>query len=306
VTPAPGSADAELRRDPLSGRLVVIAPGRSKRPGAFRRPSLDVTAEELEACPFCAGHEERTPPETLRLPPGAADWQVRVVPNLYPAFAGQEVVIHTPRHCHFLSELTDGEIAVIAEAWQLRAASREGYLHAFVNERSEAGASLPHSHSQLVWFDAPPPEVTRELETAACPICEPPDGEALAIAERSGVILRAAWAGRMPYELVVAPAEHDGDPWTSDLLAPALQLAAEGLRRLHALEGPCPMNLWLHASGHWHIEIVPRLTVLAGVELGAGYYVNPLPPETAAGALRSLSEPDMAGVSLSEPDMAGV
>jgi UDPglucose--hexose-1-phosphate uridylyltransferase len=90
----------------------------------------------------------------------------------------------------------------------------------------------------------------------------------------------------MPYELLVAPVAHESDPWQSDRLATALQLAAEGLRRLHDLEGPCPMNLWLHASEHWHLEIVPRLTILGGIELGAGYFVNPLPPETAAEELR--------------------
>jgi UDPglucose--hexose-1-phosphate uridylyltransferase len=286
MTDGPGPADTKLRRDPLSGRLVVVAPGRSKRPGAFRRTPLEVTAEEIESCPFCAGHEERTPPESLRLPGGENCWQVRVVPNLYPAFAGQEVVIHTPRHCHFLAELADEEIAVVAEAWQARAAARDGYLHAFVNERSEAGASLPHTHSQLVWFHEAPPEVERELRSGSCPVCDPPGSEALTIAERDGVLLRAAWAGRMPYELLVAPVAHESDPWQSDRLATALQLAAEGLHRLHELEGPCPMNLWLHASGHWHIEIVPRLTILGGIELGAGYFVNPLPPETAAEALR--------------------
>ena len=139
MTPEVVVAETELRRDPLSGRLVVVAPGRSKRPGAFRRSPVEVTPEELESCPFCAGREERTPPETLRLPAGAEQWQVRVVPNLYPAFEGQEVVIHTPRHCQFVAELTDDEIAVVADAWQARAAAREGYLHAFVNERSEAG-----------------------------------------------------------------------------------------------------------------------------------------------------------------------
>src|SRR5207244_3714418 len=107
MTPEAVAAEPELRRDPLSGRLVVVAPGRSKRPGAFRRSPLEVTPEELETCPFCQGREERTPPETLRLPSGSEHWQVRVVPNLYPAFAGQEVVIHTPRHCHFLAELDD-------------------------------------------------------------------------------------------------------------------------------------------------------------------------------------------------------
>ncbi|HST25546.1 MAG TPA: hypothetical protein VLJ76_06115 [Gaiellaceae bacterium] len=281
-------AEAELRRDPLSGRLVVVAPGRSRRPGAFHRDPLVVTPEELESCPFCAGREERTPPETLRLPAGSnGNWQVRVVPNLYPAFEGQEVVIHTPRHCHFLSELTDDEVDFVAEAWQARAKARGGYLHAFVNERSEAGASLPHTHSQLVWFPGPPPEVERELRPGWCRVCDAPGGNELVIAERDGVCLRAAWAGRVPYELLVAPIEHEGSPWQSDLLAPALRLAAEGLRRLHGVEGPCPMNLWLHESGHWHIEVVPRLTVLAGIELGAGYFVNPLAPETAAEALRS-------------------
>ncbi len=287
MTDGGGPADTELRRDPLSGRLVVVAPDRSKRPGAFRRPPPEVTAEELETCPFCAGREERTPPESLRLPAGQNGWQVRVVPNLYPAFAGQEVVIHTPRHCHFLADLTGEEIAVVAEAWQARATARNGYLHAFVNERPEAGASLPHTHSQLVWFDEPPPEVSRELRHGSCPVCDPPDADQLVIAERDGVVLRAAWAGRMPYELFVAPVEHEPDPWQSNRLAVALRLAAEGLRRLHALEGPCAMNLWLHESGHWHIEIVPRLTILGGVELGAGYFVNPLPPETAAEALRA-------------------
>ena len=286
MTPEAVVAETELRRDPLSGRLVVVAPGRSKRPGAFRRSPVEVTPEELESCPFCVGREERTPPETLRLPAGAEQWQVRVVPNLYPAFEGQEVVIHTPRHCQFVAELTDDEIAVVAEAWQARAAARDGYLHAFVNERSEAGASLPHTHSQLVWFEQPPPEVERELRPGYCRVCDPPGGNQLVIAERDGVVLRTAWAGRTPYELVVMPREHEGDPWESDRLAAALQLAAEGLRRLHVLEGPCPMNLWLHVSGHWHIEVVPRLTVLAGIELGAGYFVNPLPPETAAEALR--------------------
>jgi UDPglucose--hexose-1-phosphate uridylyltransferase len=283
---AGAGAEVEFRRDPISDRRVIVAPGRAQRPGAFRHTPLEVTPEELADCPFCAGHEDRTPPETLRLPAGGDTWQVRVVPNLYPAVAGQEVVIHTPRHCHFLAELTDDEIALVAEAWQARAQARDGYLHAFVNERAEAGASIPHTHSQLVWFFRQPPEVEHERAGNSCPLCRLPGSDELVIAERDGVVLRAAWAGRMPYELLVAPIAHAPDPWHDTRLATALQLAAEGLRRLHLLEGPCPMNLWLHASGHWHIEVLPRLTVLGGIELGAGYYVNPLTPEAAAEALR--------------------
>src|SRR5205085_3415347 len=149
----------ELRRDPLSGRLVVFAPARGRRPGAARGTIPPPTPEELEECPFCAGHEERTPPETLRLPE-ADEWTVRVVPNLYRALERQEVVIHTPRHVRSLAELEEHEIDLVAEAWRRR---REdvpgGYVHAFVNEGRDAGASLPHSHSQLAWLAEPPPAV---------------------------------------------------------------------------------------------------------------------------------------------------
>ena len=76
------------------------------------------------------------------------------------------------------------------------------------------------------------------------------------------------------------------EPWATERLAPALALVADGLRRLHAVEGPRPANAWLHTGSHWHIEVVPRLTVLAGLELGAGIYVNTLRPEDAARTLR--------------------
>ena len=240
---------------------------------------------ELELCPFDAGSEERTPPEVLRL---GEPWQVRVVPNLYPAVDRQEVVVHAPRHARSLAELGDEELAVVAEAWQQRAADRgTAYVHALVNEGADAGSSLPHTHSQLVWLAEVPPVVAVERAACAgdCPLCRRPD-EGLVIAERDGVTLSAAWAGRLPYELLVAPAEHEADPWTSPRLGAALALAADGLRRLGKVEGgPRPANLWLHDSGHWHLEVLPRLTVMAGLELGAGVYVNTLAPEEAAARL---------------------
>src|SRR5207302_10201928 len=112
---------SELRRDPLSGRLVAIAPGRATRPGAPERVVPPANEAELAACPFCAGREERTPPEVLRL---GDPWQVRVVPNMFPAFERQEVVVHSPWHARSVAELDDGELALLAEAWQLRAAER--------------------------------------------------------------------------------------------------------------------------------------------------------------------------------------
>jgi UDPglucose--hexose-1-phosphate uridylyltransferase len=212
---------------------------------------------------------------------------VRVVPNLYPAVERQEVVVHVPRHARSLAELDDGALALVAEAWQQRARDRgSAYVHALVNEGADAGSSLPHTHSQLVWLAERPPVVTEETESCRrdCPLCHRPNDE-LVIAERGGVVLSAAWAGRLPYELLVAPVEHEPDPWTSRQLATSLALAADGLRRLHAIEGPQPANLWLHDTGHWHLEVLPRLTVMAGLELGAGVYVNTLAPEETAARL---------------------
>jgi UDPglucose--hexose-1-phosphate uridylyltransferase len=254
----------------------------------------------LLSCPFCEGREDRTPPETFAIRPsgGAADtpgWTVRVVPNLYPVFERHEVVVSTPRHVRSFAELTDDEVAGVATAWRERArAAREAgfpYMHALLNEGREAGASLPHSHTQLAWLREPPPAVVAEDGGADCAVCrhveaELASGERL-IVDRDGLVVIAAYGGRLPYELLIAPREHaDESAYESGSLEPALSLLAEALRRLHSIEGPIPLNAWLHDGGHWHVEVLPRLTVFAGIELGAGIYVNSLAPEAAAAALR--------------------
>jgi UDPglucose--hexose-1-phosphate uridylyltransferase len=217
-----------------------------------------------------------TPPHTLVLPE-TGDWAVRVVPNLYPALERQEVAAHGPQHRRSLGELDDRLLEVVAQAWRRRReAEPADYLHALVNEGREAGASLPHTHSQLAWLPGPPPP-------------EPPRaGET--ILERDGLVAWSPRVARLPYESAIAPAAPEPDGFRSELLAPALQLLAELVRRLHALEGPAPLNAWLHnhPSG-WRIVLLPRLSVLAGLELGGGVYVNTLAPEEAAARLRDVS-----------------
>lgn len=155
-------------------------------------------------------------------------------------------------------------------------------MHALVNEGREAGGSLPHTHSQLVWLREVPPVPAAEENLQALL-----DGPG--VLEQDGLALVCANAGRLPYEMVVAPIEAEGDAFSSDLLGPALALAAEGMRRLRRLEPDAPLNLWLHDGDRWHLELLPRLTVPAGLELGAGIYVNTLAPEEAAERLRSAS-----------------
>jgi UDPglucose--hexose-1-phosphate uridylyltransferase len=305
---------------------VVIAPLRSRRPGV-PRPSADPEAcsdSDTANCPFCEGHEDRTPPETFALgpperPPDTPGWLVRVVPNKFPAFApeltgpprhvgllesrpprgNQEVVVSSPRHVSSLAELEPDEVGRVAAAWQARAgeAARQGfpYVQAIFNEGREAGASLSHSHSQLLWVEAEPPAVEAEhaLDRAGggCLVCrlleeELANGERV-VSREEGVVALATYAARQPYELLVAPDSCEEHPFESVFLAPALTLAARQLAHIHELEGAVPMNLWLHAGAHWHIELVPRITVPAGLELGAGLHVNPLAPETAAERLRA-------------------
>ena len=176
-------------------------------------------------------------------------------------------------------------MSLVAAAWQNRAAAArdEGfpYIHVAVNEGRAAGASLLHTHSQLVWLKSVPPAVAAE-RGSPCAVCELLSSNELRI--EAGTVVHPA--GRSPYELLIAPLEHDEGGLGSPELAPALAALARSIRRLHAVEGRVPLNVWLHAEGHWHLEVVPRLTVFAGVELGAGIYVNPLPPEEAAQALR--------------------
>jgi len=216
------------------------------------------------------------------------------VPNKFPAFEGHEVVVHAPTHVRSLVELQPAQITLIAEAWRRRAATarEEGFPHLFagVNEGYRAGASLHHSHSQLIRLRDEPPLQATEHNGGACRLCEylawERAGGTRVVVERDGLVLLCHYAGRAPYECLVAPLEHEADGFESALLADGLALAAEALQRLRTAEGPRPANLWLHARGHWHLELLPRLTTFAAIELGTGHYVNSLPPEVAAATLR--------------------
>ncbi|GIU94194.1 MAG: galactose-1-phosphate uridylyltransferase [Gaiellaceae bacterium] len=248
----------------------------------------------MRECPFCAGREDRTPPETLRL--GEDPWQVRVVPNLYPAFERHEIVIHCAEHVRTFAELSLAQTHLVGEAWRRReAAAREegyGYVHAFVNEGPSAGASLAHSHSQLVWLRDAPPAVRAEADET-CRLCELVSTErseaARLVAERDGLVAICPAAGRAPFEALVTPIAHRGDAF-GPALGSALDLLAALVGALRAVEGPVPWNAWLHAGAHWHLELVPRLSTFAGIELGAGIFVLTVAPEHGAAALRSALE----------------
>ena len=284
-----------MRRNPLTGERVLVVPGRAGRPGATGRT---VRTGDPATCPFCEGHERLTPPELAaygrrggeRDAPG---WTVRVVPNRFPAFDGQEVVIHGPGHAAALTDLAPGVLDRVVAAWGDRrnhhASSGAGYLLIAVNEGAAAGASLDHSHSQLVPFPEPPPVATLEMAAfaAGCPLCEQP---ANVIQATGGLVSFCPPWSRMPYEAWIAPSAHEARAPLDPPLADAL---ADMAGRYHRLLGAgVAWNAIVHdgplaggAPFHWHVELTPRLTVAAAVELGAGIWVNVVDPARAAAEL---------------------
>jgi UDPglucose--hexose-1-phosphate uridylyltransferase len=245
-----------------------------------------------------------TPPEVLALGRAGdgADgpgWTVRVVPNKYPAIPGQEVVVHGPAHVTAFAELPEGVVREALHAWELRRehhrAAGAAYLLAAINEGPAAGASLDHSHSQLVPFADVPPVPGAEMAAFRdpCALCGALVGEdARTIRHAGGLRTFAPGWSRFAYELWIAPDEHAAEPGDLPALAPAL---LDATRRLRAVLGPdLAWNAVLHSAPlrgggpyHWHVEIWPRLTVAASVELGAGIWVNIVDPEVAARELRT-------------------
>src|SRR4029077_9354883 len=183
----------ELRRDPVTGRWVIISTERLKRPHDFQFESATVRGREH--CPFCPGHEAMTPPEVLAYrhgsAPNTAGWDVRVVPNKYPALqvegtldregegmfdrlsgiGAHEVVIETPDHDRPMALLSEAEIERVLWAWRERMLELKGdvrlkYILVFKNHGAAAGATLEHPHSQLIALPLVPDFVREEIEGA--------------------------------------------------------------------------------------------------------------------------------------------
>ncbi len=186
------------------------------------------------------------------------------------------MVIHSPEHVRTFAELDDDQVALVAEAWELRrSAVPDGELLAFMNEGRLAGASLAHSHSQLVWFSERPPAIATEKPERIPELLE------FELMRRGEVVAAIHPVGAGPYESLIAAPGGNGE------LVDGLVLLRDLIRRLHEAEGQRPWNAWLHLGPPWHLHVVPRLTALAGLELGAGVYVNVMPPERAAERLRA-------------------
>jgi UDPglucose--hexose-1-phosphate uridylyltransferase len=281
----------ELRRDPVTGEIVVVAAGRSERP--FRTDEAAGAQAEGD-CPFCAGHEHLTPPEVARAGPGEPDtpgWEVRVVPNKYPIVTGDsgahEVVVLSPAHDRSLADLdaAHGHLvwSVLRDRCATHAARGLAYTAPFVNHGRAAGASIDHPHAQVVALDFVPPRVAAEGGR------RPDWMEANAIADGE-VRVWCPPAGGWPYEMAIVHPDATG-PFgvaTDQQIGALADALGDALRRLRSVVGDVPYNVVVHTSdGGWHVQVVPRLVVRAGFEIATGVVVNVVAPEDAAARLRS-------------------
>jgi len=330
---------SELRKDPVVGRWVIVSSERARRPSDFApRPVRPV----LTSCVFCAGHEDKTPPEIAAgrppgSPPNTPGWSYRVVPNKFPALriegelepsaeglydrmqgiGAHEVIIETPDHQASLATLPADSVADVLLAYRervldLKKDGRFQYVLVFKNHGEAAGASLEHPHSQLIATPIIPIMVVEELSGSAehyarherCVWCdvvrqERRDQRRL-ILDHDGWVAVAPFAPRFPFETWILPTAHRSAFEESDVdaLRGLAGVLGDFLRRMNGLLHDPPFNFMLHTAPlqmpaldhfHWHLEIIPTLTRVAGFEWGSGFFINPVSPEDAATALREIT-----------------
>ncbi len=336
---------SELRWDPIKLHWVIIATERGRRPRDFQ---VEDESTRMTACPFCYGNEDKTPPEIFAIRtsglPNTANWQVRVIPNKYPALrvegelnnrgygmydvmngiGAHEVIIETPDHNRTLADLSPGEITDVLTAYRaryldLRRDFRFRYMVLFKNHGTRAGATLHHSHSQLIAVPLLPPVASTQLKVARtyfsdkerCIFCDIIEFElregTRIVREFSNFVTMTPYASSSPFELRLYPKRHSHDfALMNDAQLAELAVAMKDmLMRVKLVLNDAPYNFILHTAPpmhrrpgkpshwnsleydyHWHIELVPRLTQVAGFEWGTGFYINPTSPEDAAQFLR--------------------
>lgn len=335
ITPEEGKKIPELRKDPILGRWVIIATDRAKRP-VQKSESL---ANSAGFCPFCAGNEQHTPGEIIAYrdrstAPNEPGWRVRVVPNKFPALqiegelqkrgdgiydkmhgiGAHEVIIECPDHQDTIANLSEDHIREVLWVYHdrlvdLKKDPRLVYGMVFKNVGAAAGASIEHTHSQLIVTPIVPITVAEEMAGALeffkyrgrCIFCDMVHQELAAekriILETGNFVVFTPYASRFPFETWILPKKH-GSHYENiqknelDELGTVMKTILMKLES--GLDRPA-YNYIIHTSPfdthslphyHWHIEIIPRLTRVAGFEWGTGFYINPVPPEQSARILR--------------------
>jgi UDPglucose--hexose-1-phosphate uridylyltransferase len=319
----------EYRKDNITGRLVIVAEERANRPRQF---DIDEPVQPLHQrrakdviCPFCPGNEDEKP-ATVDYIGVPQDWRCRAVPNKYPAVCDDggrhEVIVDTPRHVLSLCDLTGDEVADMLRMYKrrllfYRQEQRWQYVQIFKNVGAAAGASLPHSHSQLIAMPFVPPQWTQifrraaeyRSETGICYWCSRLESERETqeriVETTPHFIVLCPYVSRFAAEVEIYPAVHQSafdalDETEIPELADVLRRTIQRLEKtVYWMKDRLAYNVVLNtesfehelefsASMHWHFSILPSLARAAGFEWGTALHINPVAPEQAAQRLRDI------------------
>ena len=329
----------ELRQNFFTKEWVIIATDRAKRPeemAAHREGQL--LRNFVEACPFCPGNENKTPPEILRAGgTGEHDWRIRVIPNKFAAlsrdaqpertihrsrrtingFGVHDVIVETPDHAGFMALMTDVQVAEILRVYMARYSHlsfdpRIAHITIFKNHGTDAGTSLEHPHSQLIATPVISLQVRQRFQEAlryyddfgTCMFCESiaeelTEEKRIVVATEHFVALQL-FASPTPFCMHIYPRRHMasfGDITELEIAELGRVLRTILAKLYHGLDNP-DFNFTIRTAPaecvgvkyfHWYMSVIPRLTRVAGFELGSGMFINSVLPEAAAEFLRKVN-----------------
>lgn len=270
-----------------------------------------------------AGTAPNTPGWNLRIVPnkfpalqieGKLRKKARGIYDIMNGIGAHEVFIETPEHGKTISTLDRKNIEDLIWCYRERIVDLEKdkrfkFILIFRNSGEAAGASLEHPHSQLIATPTIPKRIMEEIEGAEkyfqfkdrCVFCDMIDEEIdfreRVIVDNPDFVSFVPFAARFPYETWIIPKVHQTcfHMLSYEQLPALAHTLHESIGRLDAALNFPPYNFMIHTSPcnvdsdiffHWHIEIIPRLTKVAGFEWGTGFYINPVPPEVSADQLR--------------------
>ncbi|TGC11540.1 galactose-1-phosphate uridylyltransferase [Methanolobus halotolerans] len=315
---------SEIRKHYFLDEYCIIASDRGKRPSAAE--ARDV-GRASSGCVFCQGNEDRTPPATAVYKGGeilrdgegqrVSGWDVRCIPNMFPAlspdteevsspdpeimqgYGFHEVIVESPRHEDRLNLFSDEKMLFLMQVYRDRVMyyrSRDGvrYVSLFKNLGKKAGASLGHTHSQLIAIPFVPPSLQKEIRAIEgldkCPYCviveKEIDSQRLVCRNQDFVVI-APFCSKVPYELWILPLEHVNhiSGFSDRLLLSLGKCLRSAISRLDATIPELAYNYMIFQAEepdyHFNIRIQPATSIAAGFEKNTDIHINSIPPELA-------------------------
>jgi len=353
----------EIRIDPIvPSNSVLVATARGMRPRKQEDPAPRDTRKHVETCPFCRGNEDKTPP-TITAYPEEKQWDIRVVENLYPVlgenstqenltfglqqtiegYGRHEVIIDHPSHGIAVHEMDTEHLAMIFKCYQDRmralyeSDSRLKYILAFKNFGPAAGASIPHTHSQIIAMPVVPENLFNEVQNSRhyydkhhkCIFCSLIDEaltyEATIYDRESGEVRRKInvgqyvieknehfvaikpFASRYEWEVHILPLQHEADflHTSEELLGSFAEVLKNSMARMEQVIGGAQYNYFLHSLPHSkeHSDCTPsyhwHLEICPRTSIPSGF-------ELGSGLFVNTISPEDAAEKLRSVDLSDI